>query len=206
MSKYAPLIAALSIGAFLYPWRDDVVSRLRVLYQGRSGLKFVPVVICVIAPTLAATAHIAQRISVLQWSLFSTPGNVLTSGFGIAQTGESNGVAELSSSELTLSHLAIEIGGVAMLIAVLSLFFIMMNYEEEEWGRKSWAHVGGWAVTHLLMGVPLLALPPVFAAGSVYKYIFDNHGFEQAYAAHVGMNVTSVCILGVISVILTVSA
>lgn len=200
MSLFAPVIAGLSVVAFLYPWREKITPRMSSLSDGKSGLKFVPVVACVVAPTLAATAHIAEYVPQLKWSLFSQGGNILASGFSAAGAGGATGPSGEESLNPALVELVIEIGGVMFLIVALSAFFIVINYEEEEWARESWGHVAGWAVSHLIMGVPLYAVPALFAAGAVYKYVSDQYGFEQAYAAHVGANVASVSLLGVITI------
>ncbi|OYR56652.1 hypothetical protein DJ70_08020 [Halorubrum halodurans] len=84
------------------------------------------------------------------------------------------------------------------------MFFIVMNYEEEEWGRDSWGHVAVWAVTHLVMGIPVFAVAAIFSVGVVYKQIHDRYGFDEAYAAHVATNTSLVIGLAAISITLSV--
>jgi hypothetical protein len=89
---------------------------------------------------------------------------------------------------------------VALFVALLLPVFILFNYNEEHEYRDSWRAVGIWAVSHLIMGIPLYAVFPIFAVGAVLKLIHDYRGLERAYVTHLTVN----CI--VLSIIVVVVA
>ena len=83
----------------------------------------------------------------------------------------------------------------AVVIALLVPALVLFNYIEEREYRDSWREVGVWAVSHLIMGIPLFAVFPIFATGIVYKIVHDRQGLETAYVAHLTTNCALLAII-----------
>ncbi len=73
---------------------------------------------------------------------------------------------------------------------------VLFNYyEEQAIYRERYRGVFGWAALHLIMGIPIMAVIPIFAVGVGLKAIYDRRGQRAAYVAHVGSNVGLLAVL-----------
>lgn len=191
------VVSTVMLLALIAPWVSEIPTRLTHFREGVSGIKYTPLVWLAVVPASLFAHALAQYAPVLQWGWIGH--NILVTPFaGESQMSASGGYE--STSEFVLST-AVELTPVVMFVGMLFLTFIVFNFEEEEWGRESWWHVLGWAVSHLIMGIPLFAVIPIFAAGCVFKLIYDSHGHQVAFATHVTTNTGFAVMLAMIFVV-----
>jgi len=73
-------------------------------------------------------------------------------------------------------------------VPIILLALVLFNFYEEAFYRDSLRDVAIWAALHLVMGIPIFAVIPIFVVGLVYKEIRDRKGLRTAYVAHLGTN------------------
>jgi hypothetical protein len=76
----------------------------------------------------------------------------------------------------------------AIFVPIILLALLIFNFYEEAFYRDSLQDVVVWAALHLVMGIPIFAVIPIFTVGLVYKGIRDRNGLRTAYVAHLGTN------------------
>lgn len=76
----------------------------------------------------------------------------------------------------------------AIFVPIILLALLIFNFYEEAFYRDSLKDVVVWAALHLIMGIPIFAVIPIFTVGLIYKGIRDRKGLRTAYVAHLGTN------------------
>jgi hypothetical protein len=146
-------------------------ARIRSARQGIRGVIYVPLTLVVLIPTALLAYVVSRSLQFLQWGWLGI--NIVAAPLmAVAGTGNESGSLVL----------------LAIVIALLVPALVLFNYIEEREYRDSWRGVGIWAVSHLIMGIPLFAVFPIFATGIVYKVVYDRRGLETAYVAHLTTN------------------
>lgn len=178
----------------------EVPARLRDLRAGIRGLVYVPVLLTVLFLAAGGAWLLAQWVPLLQWGWLGS--NVIAAPLtdlapqpegAPVQTPGGGGSGDGGPGFLT--RLLGPLGTLAVFVPFILLAFVVFNYYEEAFYRDSLRDVAVWAVLHLLMGIPIFAVIPIFAAGLCFKAIHDRRGLRAAYAAHFGMNVTLLSLL-----------
>jgi hypothetical protein len=85
--------------------------------------------------------------------------------------------------------------GVGLTIMIVAM--VIFVYHEERVFRDSHTHIVVWAFMHMLMGIQLFAVFPLYLAGLLLKEIHDRKGLETAYVAHLGFNCSLVAFVTV---------
>lgn len=176
----------------------EVPARLRDLRAGLRGFVYVPVVLTVLLLAAGGAWVLAQWVPLLQWGWLGS--NVIAApltdlvprpeGAPVRSPGGGDG-----GGSGFLTGLLGPLGTLAVFVPFILLAFVVFNYYEEAFYRDSLRDVAVWAVLHLVMGIPIFAVVPIFAAGLCFKAIHDRRGLRAAYAAHLGMNVTLLSLL-----------
>ena len=169
----------------------QVPARLRDLRAGIRGVVYVPVVLTVLFTVAAAALVLAEYVPPLQWGWLGT--NVVVAplaDLAPAPEGAPGGTGAGSDGTFLGPTLTL-----ALFLPFILLAFLVFNWYEEAYYRGSLRDVGIWAVLHLVMGIPIFAVIPIFAAGLVYKWIYDRRGLRAAYTAHLGTNVALLSVL-----------
>jgi hypothetical protein len=183
----------------VYLHRKRLPNRLVALRRGWRQLTaqhwwavgYVPLSLLVLFTAAAGAYVLARLLPLLQWGWLGA--NIIA--------------ALLTPPEGTASTPGIDwaalfpLGLIPIIIAAMLLF----NYEEERSYRGSYRAVGIWAVLHLLMGIPLFAVLPIFAVGLVYKRIHDRHGLDAAYLVHFTTNTVLIGILVASTIVLAIA-
>lgn len=142
---------------------------------------YVPLSLLVLFSAAAGAFALARFVPVLQWGWLGA--NIIA-----APLTPPEGTASTPGTDWTaLFPLAL----VPIIVAAMLLF----NYEEERQYRDSYRSVGLWAALHLLMGIPLFAVIPIFTVGLLYKRIHDRYGLDAAYAVHFATNSVLITVL-----------
>ena len=164
-------------------------DRLRDLRAGIRGVIYVPLLWLLLFPTAILAVTVAQYVPPLQWGWLGMNVIVVPIAEGSAGGGGGGG-----SGGVPLAYLAVG-------VPLAALAFLLFNYYEETWiYRESYPRVLGWAALHLIMGIPVWTIVPLFAVGCGFKAIYDRRGPDEAYAAHVGSNMGILALL-VVSVV-----
>ena len=169
----------------------QVPARLRDLRAGIRGIVYVPVVLTVLFTVAAAALVLAEYVPPLQWGWLGT--NIVVAplaDLAPAPEGAPRGAGGGSGSTFLGPTLTL-----TLFVPFILLAFLVFNWYEEAYYRGSLRDVGIWAVLHLVMGIPIFAVLPIFAAGLVYKKIYDRRGLRAAYTAHLGTNVALLSVL-----------
>jgi len=190
------LTAALMLGVFTAPYARDIPDRITALSNGRAGIKFAPIAWIAMLPAGFIAHHAAQHFTFLQWGWLGH--NILVSPL----TNDTSGSVSAGASTTSLLYVSAEVAVTGVFFLTLIAAFLVFNYEEESWGRETWWHVVAWAFTHLIMGIPLFAVLPIFAGGVVFKLIHDRYGHDVAFATHVTSNTVFAAFLTVTLTIL----
>ncbi|WP_254537554.1 hypothetical protein [Halomarina litorea] len=190
------LLFVLLVVVPVYLNRAYLPGRLAALARGwrrltargwwRAG--YVPLSLVVLFAAAAGALVLAELVPLLRWGWLGA--NIIAAPLAPpADAGRTPGVDWSALLPLAL---------VPVIVAAMLLF----NYEEERQYRDSYRSVGVWAVLHLVMGIPLFAVIPIFTVGLVYKRIYDRHGLDAAYAVHFATNSVLVTVLVVGTVVL----
>jgi len=151
---------------------DRLRSRLRSLYQGKEGIKYVPLVLIVLFLTIRSTFMLSELLPFLKWGWL---------GYNIA-------LFPIKQNPFNYEWI---------IITVVCLVFMCLicNYWEEEIFRKSYRAVLIWSLLHLAMGIPLYATIPLFFSGIVYKHIYDKYSIDHAFACHFFTNLSLILLI-----------
>ncbi|MBC7074415.1 hypothetical protein H5T58_03500 [Candidatus Parcubacteria bacterium] len=144
-----------------------IPKRLKSLKKGILGIKYLPITLLVAIGSATGMIFLSEILPFLKWGW-------LGYNFVLIPIEE----ALDNSSFLWL------VGGWIIIILVC----FIANYWEEEEFRKNYYKVGMGAFLHLLMGIPLWGIVPVFLQGVIYKYIYDKHSLDHAFVAHFATN------------------
>lgn len=173
----------------------EVPERVRDLRAGIWGLLFVPVTLVLLLLAAVGAWWLAQQFPLLQWgwlgeNIIAAPisdllpasesaGGAGGGGGAAGPTGNpSTGVGQALGPALTL----------AIFVPIMVLALLIFNYREEAFYRDSLREVVIWAVLHLVMGIPLFAVIPIFVVGLAYKAIYDWRGLQTVYVTHFATN------------------
>lgn len=197
----------------------EVPNRIRDLRVGIRGLIYVPVIVVVLFIAAAGAWLLAREITILQWGWLgeniivapisdlvpaqsqqvADPGSPVSGGgggggggsaSGAGGSGGSTGIGQQLGTTLTL----------VIFVPIMILALVIFNFYEEAFYRDSLKDVVIWALLHLIMGIPIFAVIPIFTMGLLYKAIRDRKGLRTAYVAHLGTNMT--LIVSMVAVIL----
>lgn len=198
---YAPVLMFIVLVAPpLYARIHTLPDRIHDYRRGAwPGVLFAPLAWLVVVPTAVAAWLAAQHIPALQWALLGynvvvaplrllagAPSTSTSTAAGSAGAGAGAGAA------LGWATIA-AVGAAVVFLAVVMLIFVWD--EEGEMSRGSYPRVGVWAAWHLIMGIPVYAVAPIFAVGVLFKHVGERWGRRVAYAAHVTYNVTLIVVL-----------
>lgn len=188
------IAGTLMLAAFIAPHARDIPDRYTHLKDGIHGIAYTPIVWAVMTPAAITAHHTAQHIPALQWGWVGH--NILISPLthNTANTGT-------TTTTTTATPSIPEIAAVTVFFLTLVTAFAVFNYDEETWGRKTWWHVAGWAISHLIMGIPVYAVIPIFAGGIVFKLIHDRHDRNTAFATHLATNTSFAALLSIILIL-----
>lgn len=157
-----------------------VPSRLASLRAGRKGLLLVPVAFGILMVMMVAAILLSDIFPILKWGWLGT--NIAAAP-----------IADISASAAASGGISpISLGGAVVFAAALAFMCLLANYVEEEQYCGSWKMVGIWACLHLIMGIPIFAVIPIFSVGILYKIIHDRWSLDHAYCAHFFTNMTLV--------------
>lgn len=170
-----------------------IPERLGNLRNGIKGIAATPLIIIVLFASFAGAITLANHFPILHWGWLGE--NIIVAPItpdNPSQTAASNSSPSLSS---LLSFL---------LLPIMLLAMLIFNYIEEQFYRDSYKQVAIWAALHLIMGIPLFAVLPIFVVGLIYKQIYDRYGLDTAYAAHFATNavILSLLILSILALYL----
>lgn len=154
---------------------DELRERFHDLREGWKGIFYVPLLWVLLFTGAGIGYLLAQHITILQWgwlghNIIAEP---LVSG---AESAENGSASDGSGNSFNLFAL--------VFVPVMLIAFLLFNYREEEYYRDSWGKVVVWAVIHLIMGIPIWAVIPIFSIGIGFKLLYDYKGIEVAFAAH----------------------
>lgn len=218
------LTLTLTILAFFAPRLTELREHTARYRDGFTPAVTIPVtgiVFVTLGVTGYAAMQLATRIPVLQWGWLghnalipsaAVTGNTDTSANEGADTGSAGVEAviqhvtpvEVSGDTLAVVSNTVSITVILTFLGVLVTAFLILSYDEETWGRETWGHVGVWAVAHLIMGIPVFAVIPIFASGVIFKLVHDVYGFNPAYTVHVTVNSIGGVFIAFVLVIITV--
>lgn len=196
LGTYAVFVLLVVVPVYLN--RRRLPKRLAALGRGWRQLTvrrwwsigYVPLSIVVLFSAAFGAFALARLVPILQWGWLGA--NILA-----APLTPPEGTATTPGTDWSaLLPLAL----VPIIVAAMLLF----NYEEERQYRDSYRSVGLWAALHLVMGIPLFAVIPIFTVGLVYKRIYDRYGLDAAYLVHFATNSVLISILVVSLVALSV--
>lgn len=182
-----------------------VPNRIHDLRLGVKGFLFVPLTFGTLIITAVIGRRMAEVVPVLQWGWLGY--NIVAAPL-VGGTGSSGGVTGVSVFPYSALNGIVTV----LFIAIIVIALLIFNYDEELIYRDSYRSVAKWAALHLLMGIPIWAVIPIFSTGLVYKYIYDRYsekeyisswsyvinkepGVRHAYAAHFGTNAIIVSLL-----------
>jgi hypothetical protein len=148
----------------------ELPARARSIRRGLRGVLYTPLALIVLIPTALVAFMVSRSLRFLQWGWLGV--NIVAAPLTAVAGGTGNGSLVL----------------LAVIIVLLVPALILFNYVEEREYRDSWRKVGVWALSHLIMGIPLFAVFPIFATGIIYKVVHDRQGLETAYVAHLTTN------------------
>lgn len=159
--------------------------------RGLWALGYLPLSLVVLFSAAFGAFALAELVPLLQWGWLGA--NILAAPLAPPE----NTAATPGIDWTALFPLAL----VPVIVAAMLLF----NYEEERQYRDSYRSVGVWAALHLVMGIPLFAVIPIFTVGLVYKRIHDRYGLDAAYVVHFATNSVLVSVLVLSIVVLAVA-
>lgn len=171
-----------------YMHRDSVEDKVRKLHENKKAVKYILLTI--------PTFFIFFYLSLILSQIFP----ILQSGW-LGMNIAFLPIRDLTPSQVYLSQNLAFYVVLVLFIEIIMTAIVVFNYLEEQYYRDSYRQVGLWAILHLVMGIPLFAVIPIFSMGVIFKKIKDKHGLDQAYAAHVFTNLTFLSILSLYSLL-----
>lgn len=169
----------LLVGLPVAYYADQLPDRLRDLRTGIRGVLYVPLLWAILVPAAILAVQLAEAVPLLEWGWLGANAAVAP----LEDAGSVGGGGGAGGSSVLAAAVP------AVLVVVVCVAFVLFNYyEEHALYRESYRGVFLWAALHLVMGVPIFTIVPLFAVGVGFKAIYDRHGREVAYAAHVASN------------------
>lgn len=154
---------------------------IQALREGWKGIAFLPVALAILFSLLALSLVLANAVPVLEWGWLGT--NIAAAPLvDVIDASGETGITGIAVIEVILF---------ALTIAFLCL---ISNYYEEEMFRSTYKLVAIWALLHLIMGIPLYMVIPIFGLGLLYKYVHNKYSFQRAFALHFSTNVSIIII------------
>jgi hypothetical protein len=159
----------------------------------------------------AVAIYLAELFPLLTWGwlgeniVFSPFVDLISASSGGQHTASSGALRSSKGTSPGIGNILGPALVVALFVPLIVVVLLTFNYFEEATYRESHKHVVVWAVSHLIMGIPIFALLPIFSVGVVYKQIYDRYGLQVAYVAHVGTNLVLLTIIVTGTLILTSS-
>lgn len=167
----------------------DWKQRINDIIEGKKALLLLPVALTILLVVNALAIQLADTYPILHWGWLGY--NVV---FG--PSTPSTSVEPASTVTVTiLSSLYL-----LFVLGIVGLASTIFNYYEEKVFRKRWWLVPTWALLHLIMGIPIYAVIPIFSTGILYKIIYDKYSLQHAYTLHLGTNLSLLCFIIVIYV------
>jgi len=160
-----------------------VPSRIAALRRGIKGLWLVPIAFAILMAMMVVAIFLSDAIPILKWGWLGT-------NIAAAPIADIAGTAAAGGEVTPLMYL-----GVIAFAAALAFICLLANYIEEEQFRGSWKSVGIWACLHLIMGIPIFAVIPIFSVGILYKVIYDRWSLDHSYCTHFFTNMTLVAFI-----------
>ncbi|MFB6142794.1 MAG: hypothetical protein ABEJ30_05565 [Halorientalis sp.] len=168
----------------------ETPQRLRDVRAGLRGVVYVPVLLVVLLVVAALAWELARLVPLLRWGWLGA--NVVVAPLAGLLPAAEGGAGGGTVGATPLLGPAVTL---AVFVPFVLLAFVLFNWYEEAYYRGSLRDVAVWAALHLVMGIPLFAVLPIFATGLVYKLIRDRRGLRTAYVAHLGTNTTLLALL-----------
>jgi hypothetical protein len=156
----------------------EIPQRVKSFRRGAKGIKYTPLTLLVLLGSAIGAFLLAEALPILKWSwlgyniIFGPPGG--EEGIGIETA-------------------------VILIIVLLGCF--LLNYWEEKNFRESYPLVALWALLHLIMGISLWAVIPIFCSGLFFKHIYDKYSVDHAYVAHFTTNASLIICLILLTVV-----
>jgi membrane protease YdiL (CAAX protease family) len=147
-------------------------DHIRSLKDGKKALWYLPVSYAVLLIMLGVASDLANMFPILQWGWLGT-------NIAVAPLIDMAGLTTEGGGLSTIAMI-----GVVFFGAALIYLCITANFIEEYLFRGSWTLVVIWALLHLLMGIPIYAVIPIFSVGIVYKYVYDKYTVDHSYCLH----------------------
>lgn len=167
--------------------RDLIPKTITTIKNNYTAIKYLPITLTILITTAIISLKLSQHIQILQIGLLNTNIIGLPLKNTIEQTSQKTKPKTITTIKLTLKYLSF--------LTLIILAMLINNYLEEKHYRKNYKQVTKWALLHLIMGIPLYAIIPIFSTGIIYKKIYDKKGLPQAFVTHFFTNITLLLIV-----------
>ena len=164
------------------------MDRLRSLKAGLRALIYFPVVWIVLIISLVSAVYVSEVFPILKWGWLGY--NIVTAP-----------VSEVVSDKITDPSMTIGFENTILFIGIFIIIIyacLLCNYYEEAMYRDSLLSVVIWALLHLIMGISLFMVIPLFFIGIIYKYIYDKYSVDHSYCLHFFTNMSLIGIMAII--------
>lgn len=168
----------------IYIERDSFIDRISDISNNYKYIIYSPIAFSILIVTLIFAFWLSNQIPILKWGWLGS--NIVASPAG-------NSVEAMANSGQSFPIFSII--KFTAFITILVIAIVIFNYLEEEEFRDSYKEVGLWAALHLIMGIPIFAVIPIFSVGIFYKIIYDKKGLKAAYVVHLSTNMILVTLL-----------
>lgn len=170
------IVFLILVGIPLYLEKEQIPDRLNDIRNNYKSVIYAPISILILFSSLIFALLLAEQFSILYYGWL---------GENIAVSPAADSVEAV---ENTNSLPIFEIFKFVVFISILLLAMLVFNYIEEEMFRDNYKEVLVWALLHLIMGIPILTIIPIFSVGVFYKILRDKKGLGAAYVAHLTTN------------------
>jgi hypothetical protein len=177
----------------IYLERDLIGERAVIIKNNLKYAIYVPPIFIILMITAIFAIQLSEHLTFLKWgwlgeNIIATP--IADASQDMRSSGDGNSGIPILSTIIFIGSLF-----------VMFLAFIIFNYDEEELFRDSWSEVVYWALLHLIMGIPIFAVIPIFSVGVIYKKIKDWKGQNVAFTVHFLTNTTLVLLIVLLTII-----
>jgi hypothetical protein len=156
----------------------EIPQRVKSFRRGVRGIKYTPLILLVFFGSGIGAFFLAEALPILKWGWLGY--NII---FGPSGGEEGIGIET----------------AVILIIALLGCF--LFNYWEEKNFRENYPLVALWALLHLIMGIPLSAVIPIFCSGLVLKHVYDKYSVDHAYVAHFTTNASLIILVILLTIV-----
>jgi len=160
-------------------------QRIKDIIKGKKALLLLPISLLILLGVNAIAISLTEIYPILNWGWLGY--NIV---FGPSNPGST--VQPTETTTISLLGNTLYLAFTLLIVACASLIF---NYYEEEIFRKKWWLVPAWALLHLVMGIPIYAVIPIFSVGILYKIIYDKYSLQHAYTLHLSTNMSLLLIV-----------